>query len=145
MEWNNLSRWDFFYRTLRMLQDTLTFSDLLAVISDALHERFVPCLGWGYLITWIDHSGGGGGCWSFDLTDTSLLLTLRKSSLQSNNVPKITLLPLKNLVSSPVLYTSPKNNRGWDKQVLKVVFMTQIFGGTHIFKELEGSVEQAGR
>ena len=70
---------------------------------------------------------------------------LRKSSLQFNNVPKIMLLPLKNLVCSPVLYTSSKNNRGCDKQVLKVVFMTHIFGGTHIFKELEGSVEQACR
>ena len=55
------------------------------------------------------------------------------------------LLPLKNLVCSPVLYTSSKNNRGWDKQILTVVFMTQIFGGTHIFKELEESVEQACR
>lgn len=68
------------------------------------------------------------------MTYTVLLLTLRKSSLHFNKVPKIMLFPLKSLASSPVLYTSSKNNRGWDKQVLKVVFMTQIFGGAHIFK-----------
>ena len=68
------------------------------------------------------------------MTDTVLLLTLRKSSLQFNKVPNIMLLPLKSLASSPVLYTSSKNNRGWDKQVLKVVFMTgpDIWRDPHI-------------
>ena len=79
---SNLSRWDFFYTTLCMLHDTwrkpLTklfffwindnlngpscghLNDILARVGGNLNNNIINARG----VAW------GGGCWSFDLTDT---------------------------------------------------------------------------